>query len=80
MNEQFFADQKIGRIDLQICPLRVDSHSIPPTLREFFAWFVYSPSNNAGWAEMKRMDEQQRSEPLTDEWGNCLGQKIRRRT
>lgn len=76
VNEQFFPDQKIGRIHLQICPLRVESyfgeevaHSIPPTLREYFAWFVYGPSLRARWAEIKRMDEKQRSEPLTDEFG-----------
>lgn len=76
MKEQFFADLKTGRIELQIYPLRVESyfseevaHSIPPTLREFFGWFVYGPSSNARWAEIKRMDEQQRSEPLTDESG-----------
>jgi hypothetical protein len=79
VNEQFFADQKIGRIDLQICPLRVESyfseevaHSIPRTLREFFAWFVYGPSNHAKWAEMMRAEERQRTECSTDESGAIL--------
>jgi hypothetical protein len=84
VDEQFLADQKIGRIDLQICPLRVESyfseevaHSIPPTLREFFAWFVYGPSSHTKWEEMKRLDEQQRSECVTDESGAIvLGRKF----
>ena len=79
MNEPFFADQKIGRIDLQIRPLHVESYfgegvacSIPPTLREYFAWFVYGPSLNAQWAEMERKDQASRSYPLTDESGAIL--------
>lgn len=84
VSEQFFAGQKIGRIDLQICPLRVESyfreevaHSIPPTLREFFAWFVYWPNTKARQAEMKRTDERRRSERLTDESGAFfLGRKF----
>ena len=79
VTSEFFAGQKIGRIDLQICPLHMESyfsegvaHSIPPTLREYFAWFVYGPSLNARWAEMERMDKRQRSECLTDEFGAIL--------
>lgn len=83
VNKPFFADQKIGRIDLQICPLRPESHfseevahSIPPALREFFARLVYGPSNHAKWAEMMRAEEQQRTECLTDESGAIvLGRK-----
>lgn len=74
MNEQFFARQKLGDVNLQVCPLRVESyfgeevaHSIPPTLREFFAWFVYGPSIEAKWAEIERVDQKSRSDPLTDE-------------
>jgi hypothetical protein len=84
MNNQFFANEKIGMIDLQIYPLRAESyfseevaHSIPRTLREFFAWFVYGPSTNARWEEMRRLDERQRSECLTDESGAIvLGRKF----
>ena len=73
-NEQFFAGQKIGVIDVQMWPLCVESyfseevaHSIPPTLREFFAWFVYGPSIEAKWTEIDRRDEKSRDDPLTDE-------------
>jgi hypothetical protein len=84
VNSEFLADPKIGRIDLQICPLRVESYfgeeaaySIPRTLREYFAWFVYGPSINAKWAEMKRTDQTSRSGPLTDESGAIvLGRKF----
>jgi hypothetical protein len=79
VHEQFFADQKIGRIDLQICPLHVESyfreevaHSIPPTLREYFAWFVYAPSVRARLGKMQLLDEQQGNECLTDESGAIL--------
>ncbi len=79
VNEQVFADQKIGRIDLKICPLRAESyfgeevaHLIPRTLREFFAWFVYGPSIKARQAEMERKDQTWRSDPLTDESGAIL--------
>jgi hypothetical protein len=83
VSEQLFADDKIGRIDFQVWPLRVESYfgeevarSIPRTLREFFAWFVYGPSNRARWEEIKRLDEQQRGECLTDESGAIvLGRK-----
>ncbi|PYL76062.1 MAG: hypothetical protein DMF26_07060 [Verrucomicrobia bacterium] len=84
VNEQALADQKIGRIDFQICPLRVESyfseevaHSIPKTLREFFAWFVYGPSISAKQAEMEREHQAWQSDPLTDESGAIvLGRKF----
>jgi hypothetical protein len=64
-SEHFSEDRATRRIQLQICPLRVESyfreeiaHSIPPTLREFFAWFVYGPSLHARWAEIQRVERQ----------------------
>ena len=76
---EHFAGRKIGRIDFQICPLRLESyfseevaHSIPRTLREFFAWFVYGPSISAKQAEMEREHHAWQSDPLTDEFGAIL--------
>ncbi len=60
-------------------PLRVESyfreevaHSIPRTLREFFAWFVYGPSISAKQAEMEREHQAWQNDPLTDESGAIL--------
>jgi hypothetical protein len=73
VNGELFADQKKGLIDFQVWPLRTGSyfreevaHFIPPTLRQFFGWFVYGPSLNARSEEIKRLDVPDPSAPFTN--------------